>query len=306
LITVTGTSTQVTGLTAETAYSFTVYAHDAAGNISGVSNTANATTQSSGGGGATVLNEGFFESGWDGWVDGGSDSYRYKGSRSYEGSYSIRLRDNTNTSVMTLSNINVSSYNNIGIEFYFYARSMENGEDFWVQYYDGSSWNTVATYARGTDFNNNTFYNAVVTISSASYNFPTNAEFRFRCDASGNNDQIYIDQVTITGNSGFSPLTTNITSLGGGINNILGDGGNEIDYESDFLLYPNPAKSNVSIKLTTESDYITYHIFNMIGQEVLSGVLGDESIKVGSLQAGVYFMKIDDGEELMIQRFIKE
>ena len=270
---VTGTSLQVTGLTAETAYSFTVYARDDATNTSDASNTENVTTLSSGGGDSTVLNEGFFESGWDGWVDGGSDAYRYSGSRAYEGSYAIRLRDNTNSSVMTLSNINVSSYNNINIEFYFYARSMENGEDFWVQYYDGSSWNTIATYTSGTDFSNNTFYNASVNISSADYSFPSNSQFRFRCDASGNNDQIYIDQVTITGNSGFSPLTTYINSLGRDINNILGNEGNEIDYESDFLLYPNPAKSNISIKLTTESNYITYHIFNMIGQEVLSGVL---------------------------------
>ena len=303
---VTGTSLQVTGLTAETAYSFTVYARDDATNTSDASNTENVTTQSSGGGDSTILNEGFFESGWDGWVDGGSDAYRYSGSRAYEGSYAIRLRDNTNSSVMTLSNINVSSYNNINIEFYFYARSMENGEDFWVQYYDGSSWNTIATYTSGTDFSNNDFYNASVNISSADYNFPSNSQFRFRCDASGNNDQIFIDQVTITGNSGFSPLTTNINSLGRDINNILGNEGNEIDYESDFLLYPNPAKSNISIKLTTESNYITYHIFNMIGQEVLFGVLRDEAIKVDSLQAGIYFMKIDDGEEQMIQRFIKE
>ena len=303
---VTGTSIQVTGLTAETAYSFTVYARDGATNTSDASNTENVTTLSSGGGDSTVLNEGFFESGWDGWVDGGSDAYRYRGSRAYEGSYAIRLRDNTNSSVMTLSNINVSSYNNINIEFYFYARSMENGEDFWVQYYDGSSWNTIATYTSGTDFSNNDFYNASVNISSADYNFPSNSQFRFRCDASGNNDQIYIDQVTITGNSGFSPLTTYINSLGRDINNILGNEGNEIDYESDFLLYPNPAKSNISIKLTTESNYITYHIFNMIGKEVLSGVLENETIKVDSLQAGIYFMKIDDGEEQMIQRFIKE
>ncbi len=302
----TGTSFQVTELTADTAYSFTVYARDDATNTSDPSNTENVTTQSSGGGDSTVLNEGFFESGWDGWVDGGSDAYRYSGSRAYEGSYAIRLRDNTNSSVMTLSNINVSSYNNINIEFYFYARSMENGEDFWVQYYDGSSWNTVATYTSGTDFSNNTFYNASVNISSTDYNFTSNTQFRFRCDASGNNDQIYIDQVTITGNSGFSPLTTYINSLGRDINNILGNEGNEIDYESDFLLYPNPAKSNISIKLTTESNYITYHIFNMIGQEVLSGVLENETIKVDSLQAGVYFMKINDGEEQMIQRFIKE
>ena len=304
IMSVTGTSASVTGLTAATAYTFSVIAKDAAGNTSSSSNTVNITTQSAGGG-STVLNEGYFESGWDGWVDGGSDSYRYSGSRSYEGNRSIRLRDNTNSSVMTLSNINVSSYSTIDVEFYFYSYSMENGEDFWVQYHDGLSWNTVATYARGTSFENNNFYSATVTISNASYSFPTNAKFRFRNDASGNNDHIYIDQVTITGNSGSSNLTNSITSLGE-MNNILGNGGDEIDFESDFLLYPNPAKSTVSIQLSTESTYVTYRIVNMIGQEVLSGELGKGTINVEKLETGVYFMEVNDGEELMIQRFIKE
>src|SRR5690606_32669413 len=43
---VTGTSANITGLTAATAYSFKVRAHDAAGNNSGFSNTVNFTTQS--------------------------------------------------------------------------------------------------------------------------------------------------------------------------------------------------------------------------------------------------------------------
>ncbi|RKP57302.1 fibronectin type III domain-containing protein [Cohnella endophytica] len=52
---VVGTSTSTayndTGLTASTAYSYTVKAKDAAGNVSAASNTATATTQASGGGG---------------------------------------------------------------------------------------------------------------------------------------------------------------------------------------------------------------------------------------------------------------
>ena len=49
--TATGTSYSDTGLAASTAYSYTVKAKDAAGNISAASNTATATTQASGGGG---------------------------------------------------------------------------------------------------------------------------------------------------------------------------------------------------------------------------------------------------------------
>ena len=303
IMSVTGTSASITGLTASTSYAFSVIAKDAAGNTSSSSNTVNVTTNSAGGG-STVLNESYFESGWDGWVDGGSDSYRYNGSRSYEGNRSIRLRDNTNSSVMTLSNINVSSFNSIDIEFYFYPYSMENGEDFWVQYHDGSSWNTVATYARGTSFENNNYYTATVTIDAGTYNFPSNAQFRFRNDASGNQDHIYIDQVTITGNSGSSNLTNSIASLGTIPNGLLGD--DDFEFESDFLLYPNPVKDNLSVKLAGEIQNGTFRIVNMLGQEVMSGELNKGTVNVENLKTGVYFMEVNDGEEVMIQRFIKE
>lgn len=49
--TVTGTSGTVTGLSASTAYTFTVRARDAAGNVSGASSQVSATTQAGGGGG---------------------------------------------------------------------------------------------------------------------------------------------------------------------------------------------------------------------------------------------------------------
>jgi chitodextrinase len=52
---VTGTSYSVSGLTASTAYSFTVKAKDAAGNVSASSNTANVTTTASAGVGVRLI-----------------------------------------------------------------------------------------------------------------------------------------------------------------------------------------------------------------------------------------------------------
>ena len=143
------------------------------------------------------------KTGWDGWSDGGGDCKRYSGNNSFEGSYSIRIRDNSGTSsAMTSEAFDLNSFDTVEVAFHFYVNSMENGEDFWLRYYDGSNWTTVAAYVRGTDFENGNFYTATATIDKANYNFATNAQFRFQCDASSNNDQIYIDQVTITGNTG--------------------------------------------------------------------------------------------------------
>ncbi len=304
--TVAGTTATVSGLSPGTSYSFNVRAFDAAGNNSGLSNTVNAsTTGGGGGGGSTVLHQGFFETGWDGWIDGGSDAYRYAGTRSYEGNYSIRLRDNTSSSTMTLGSFDVSSYNSIDIEFYFFAYSMETGEDFWVQFFDGSSWQTVAAYAQGTSFVNNTFYVATVNISSDTYNFPTNAQFRFRCDASGNSDYVYIDQVTIIGNSGTPLMGNSITVVGGNTGFGSGDS-DDFNIEDDILLFPNPVTSVLNVRILDMNENTTYRIVNLLGQEVSHGVLSQEPIQVDGLQSGIYVIEINDGEEINSQRFIKE
>ncbi len=301
----TGTSFSVTGLTADTTYSFTVRAKDAAGNVSENSAALGVTTEAvPGGGNSVVLHEGFFESGWDGWIDGGSDCYRYSGSRSFEGNYSIRIRDNSGTrSAMTLNNIDVSPFDTVEVEFYFYAYSMENGEDFWVRFYDGSQWNTVATYARGTNFNNNTFYVATVTLTSTQYNFASNAGFRFQCDASANGDQIYIDQVKITGlsNAGASVNSLNAVQTFTTFSEADTDEG----FDGDFLIYPNPVVGNFLNIRMPDNGEATYRIMDITGKQIKAGKLIQNTIKVNELRAGMYLIELNDGEEKMTQKFMR-
>ena len=320
---VSSTSYQVTGLSASTLYSFYVVANDAAANSSTPSNTINVTTLAAptcndgiqngdetgvdcGGSFCAscavtdvVLNEGYFETGWDNWVDGGSDCARYSGSNSYEGSFSIRIRDNSGTaSAMTLSDIDVTPFSQVIVDFYFYVVSMENGEDFWLRFYDGSNWNTVATYVSGSGISNNTFYQGTVTLTPTQYNFAANSGFRFQCDASGNNDQIYIDQVTITGtNSGRGDINQVIAIRTLSTNDIFGD--------EDILVYPNPVKGNLlNVKLPGNTD-ASYTIVNMIGQTVLRGD-SISKVDVGTLEAGMYFIRVNEGEEIITKKFIKQ
>ena len=61
-----------------------------------------------------ILNEGYFETGLDGWADGGSDCARVSSANSYEGNFSVRIRDNSGVaSSMSLSNIDVTPYTSI-------------------------------------------------------------------------------------------------------------------------------------------------------------------------------------------------
>jgi hypothetical protein len=148
----------------------------------------------------TALFGHYFESGWDGWIDGGGDATRYTGTNSWEGNYSINLQDNSaEQSAMTSPSVNLSGMDSVKLEFFFYSSSMENGEDFLVSYYDGTSYTTVATFTSGYggNFANNSFWPASVKVTSAQVNFTSNARFRIQCDAGDNSDDVFIDAVTL-------------------------------------------------------------------------------------------------------------
>ena len=302
---VTGTSASITGLTANTAYSFTVTAKDAAGNVSTPSAPLDITTPGGGGSGQNVLlHEGFFESGLDGWIDGGGDCARVSTAFSFEGSYSVRLRDNSGTrSSMTLNNIDVSPYDVIEIEFYFYPNSMENGEDFFVRYNGGSGFTTVASYVSGTDFTNGSFFTATVTLNRNDFAFPSNASFRFQCDASANNDQVYIDQVTIRGISGSGAATTSRITQLGSLGTVANTGA---DVNGDFMIFPNPVSGdiiNVNLGAINEA---TYRIVSLTGRVVKEGKIERNTIQISGLPLGTYILEVNDGDEITSQKFIRE
>ena len=255
-------------------------------------------------GSTTLLHEGFFESGLDGWVDGGGDCYRYSGSRSYEGSRSMRIRDNSGTaSSMTLNDVDVAGYDVVEVEFYFYAYSMETGEDFWLRYHNGSSWQTVRAYVSGTDFQNNGFVSSKVTLTKANYNFVSNAKFRFQCDASANADQIYIDQVTIKGIVNASArMASEPTKFE--INQVSEAKEENVLLDEEFTIYPNPVKNQLEVRIFAEQA-VSYQVHSLLGQVVKAGNLENKTINVANLKAGIYILQINDGDEIQTKKFIK-
>ncbi|GAB4405472.1 MAG: hypothetical protein OHK0053_31370 [Microscillaceae bacterium] len=280
----------------------------ASGGSFGSTETKNFCLGSGGGGtGPTTLLAHFFETGFDGWLDGGGDCARYSGSFSYEGSFSIQLRDNSGTaSAMTSPVYNVSAYDQIDIEFYFYANGMEIGEDFWVRYYNGSAWQTVATYARGTSFNNGTFYRATVSLSRSSYNFPSNAQFRFQCDASDNTDQIYIDAVTITATdlspSGLSGQT--LTAVSAPVSTFAG-AAQEPEIEG-LSVYPNPVKDWLQVRAGESIQSV--RVFSSRGALLLSSEANTDKLEMNlnQLPRGLYVLEVKTAGDTYRHKFIKE
>jgi len=143
-----------------------------------------------------------FESGWGPYSDGGSDCQRSSSDSIYahQGTYCVRIRDNAGSvsSFFTTGGINLTSYTELTISFWYQGQSMENGENFYVELWNGSQWQILANFIAGTHFTNGTFYHPVVTANAASVNMTSGAKVRFRCDASANDDRIYIDEVVIS------------------------------------------------------------------------------------------------------------
>ena len=215
----------------------------------------------------------------------------------------MRIRDNSGTaSAMTLSNINMAPYAEVEVDFYFYARSMENNEDFWMQYYDGSSWNTVESYVRGSNFNNGIFYNATIYLPATQYNLAAISGLRFQCDASANNDQIHIDQVTVIGhfnNSGNSNSLTPVSAARMETNT------SEVIAFSDFKMSPNPVNGEILNIHTIGENNFSFRIFDMTGKIITTGESKKE-VHVGKLESGMYFIEVSNQGTTTTKKFIKQ
>ena len=170
----------------------------------GATDTSTAQVTISAAGEYTLLSYDDFESGWGSYTSGGGDCLRYTGGTyAHQGSAAADIQDNSGTASSfyhtTGMDVSTPGYTSIKVEFWFRAQSMDNSnEDFLVQYFDGNSWHTVASYAQGVDFQNGQFYNKSLIISESDYTFPTNMKLRFMCDASGNADDVYIDEIRVS------------------------------------------------------------------------------------------------------------
>ncbi len=220
---------------------------------------------SGGGGGWQTITYDDFESGMGSYTDGGSDMSRYTGStHAHQPVAAADIQDNSGTasSFYHTGSYNVSGFTTLEVNFWFKMVSMESGEDFWLQYFNGSTWQTVATFARGGTYANGTFYNANVTLSNGTYTFPTNAKLRFMCDASDNNDDVYIDEILFRGTTGSAALAKGGNTLSA----VAGTAPEDFQLHQN---YPNPFNPSTRIRFDLpQAADVKLVIFNTLGEEV--------------------------------------
>ncbi len=281
----------------------------ASGGSFGGSETTNFCLGDNGGDCTTsVIDSNGFENGWGIWNDGGSDCRRSANDAVYAttGTYCVRLRDNTGTSVMTTDDLNLTTYEDLTVSFAYHARSMDNAnEDFWLQISTdgGSSYTIVEEWNRGDEFENNDFNTDAVTIAGP---FTSNTRLRFRCDASGNSDWIYIDDVIIEGCST-------------GNNRVFETAEPELAEEVQTIetaelalrLFPNPAKDLLNIDYSNVSQETTVvNVYNLAGKVVLQQTTntskGDNQLQldISSLQKGTYILQLNNGKQNAVKKFI--
>ncbi|MHC4925715.1 MAG: putative Ig domain-containing protein [Planctomycetota bacterium] len=143
-----------------------------------------------------------FENGIGNYTDGGRDcKLDTRGRYAHQGSGTMNIQDNSGSdSSFTLTNgLNITGYSELKIEFWYQPVSMDNSnEDFRLEYWNGSQWTVLKSWAKDRDFQNNQFYFETVTITDAQAVFAANAKIRFVCDASSNYDDVYIDEISIS------------------------------------------------------------------------------------------------------------
>ena len=276
----------------------------------GVLTTVNAALTPAAGCNYITHNTQNFDQSWGIWTDGGTDCIRTNNvSYANSGTYSIQLRDNTTTSVMTTTTQNCAAYDEIKVSFSYISVSFDgSAEDFWLQMSSngGTTYTTVGDFNNTVQFNNNVRQNATVTIPGP---FTATTRFRFRADASADDDQVYIDDVVISGCLGAL-----FNHEGAAESATPNNEATTISPSLDLLEVrsgPNPATDMYTIQFTTSSntplEYVVTDISGRIalqGQYVCTEGLNELNLDVHSLAKGAYFMNMRTAKAGIHKKFI--
>lgn len=194
-------------------------------------------------------------------------------------------------------NVDTSSYADITVTF---DVSGTNQSSKWQQYEyttNGTTWTVIG---------NNAPVGLLTTFSTKSYLLPAtcnnNPNFGFRIVSiftppsgtayasiqgggyNGSNGRWNIDNV----NFSFNPLKRN-----------------SLD-KNYFAMYPNPLKGSELTITSISNGKISLEVFNILGAKVLESKITNNKINVSRLNAGVYVVKITEGEKTSTKKLVIE
>ena len=267
----TSTSFTVSGLVAETTYCFKVIAKDAAGNESGFSNEDCETTTDNGNTGSTCISESFEN------IPANSSSYS---NTSWTGDDGLEWNATDARTDQTL-----------------------NGRAITIR--DGAL--TAPTVSGGIGTLTVTTLR-VFSGDAGTFDLNVNGNFIATIPYGDTAQTVIIPDINIEGT--ITVLINNNTS---GSNRVMFDdlswtcysNLSTDEFNGDAIsLYPNPVKGqsiSVSSKVTLQ-----FEIYNILGKQVLSGKTINGIISVQNLKAGVYIIKLSNGNQQITKKLIKK
>ncbi|MFV5699428.1 M14 family zinc carboxypeptidase [Flavobacterium sp. ZT3R17] len=276
--TVTTTSYAVTGLTASTAYTFSIKATDAAGNISTSSNVASITTLAPiatycTSKGNSVASEKI------GKVVFGTISNTSTGGTGYENYTAL----STNATKGTAYTITITPS--------WTSTKYKEGYGVWIDYNgDGDFADTGEQVWTKTASTTNPV-SATITIPTTATIGATRMRVSMKYNAIPTSCETFAS-------GQVEDYTINIVSSAAKMiesNKII---------TNEIVLYPNPTKSILNV--TSISENATFQIYNLIGQTIMKGKFSASFIDVSALNEGNYILEITDKETTTIKRFIKK
>ncbi|RZJ53258.1 MAG: T9SS type A sorting domain-containing protein [Flavobacterium sp.] len=282
----TTTSYTVTGLTASTAYTFSVKAKDAAGNISSSSNTVNVTTTAtsltyctSKGNSAADERIGKVVFGTINNTSSGTTGYENLTSistnASRSSSYTITITPSWTSSVYSEAYAVFIDYNQDG-DF------LDSGETVWTK--SASTTSPVsgsitipATAVLGTTrLRVSMKYNGIPT-ACESFSYGQVEDYTVNITAAGTIEEPEINDIAA------------ITEKVG----------------TEITVYPNPVGNELNVSLGDKTG-ATFTITNTLGQQVGKGELSDSSIDVSKLGTGIYLIELKGSQKTITKKFIKK
>ena len=286
--TTTATTYGVTGLTASTAYTFTVKAKDAAGNISADSNIVNVTTLAASGSATDLL---FSE-----YIEGSSNNKALEIANNTGAAVNLSIytvKKQTNGAGAWSTGIALTGTLNNGAKFVLVHSSIA------LACYNAASAN-VSTAGAELTFNGNDavglFKNGILidiigTFDGGTANFAIDVTLRRKATVTSPNTTF-----NLAGEWDSFAIDTC-----GGLNNRPSDTAVNLNA---IKLYPNPVKGdflNVS-----DSENANYIILNTLGQQVAKGAIQNGIIAVSGLTSNIYLLELEVNGQTVVKRFIKE
>ena len=281
--TVTATTYSVTGLTAATAYTFSVKAKDAAGNISAASNAVSVTT-------LAVVNAVTYCASTSsstadekiGKVVFGTINNTSTGTAGYENFTALS------------TNVNRSSGYAITITPKWTSTVYSEGYAVWIDYNKNGLFTDAGELVFSKATSTGVTATGTITIPATA----TLGATRMRVSMKYNGTPTSCETLSY---GQVEDYTVNILAVGARLND-------ESTVNADFVsisLYPNPVSGAV-LNIANAAAGAKYAIYNMLGQQLVNGTIENEAINVENLTSGTYLIEVSNEDKTTTKRFIKQ